>query len=232
MQQNANMGHSHWSLIASAIALCPLASRMSAFLASAIEDQMYYSVSVSFRQPLEESFSLCYLSCLKISPWLASNKWDTIWDVCEGRKVPYQLLVCASCGRGEQWLMHWLAPFATDVNLHVKELRAIEVVFLSASLHWLQAPLTWLDGSLAVLFFYRRCLTDPPRVHACRSNRMNSFATATWDVKNRKTSNVTLWRKIKKKSSEFTIQKLCSREPKTQEFRNLPCSGCRYICDD
>ena len=80
---------------------------------------------------------------------------------------------------GEQWLMHWLASFATDVNLHVKELRAIEVVFLSASLHWLQAPLTWLDGSLAVLFFYRRCLTDPPRVHACRSNRMNSFATAT-----------------------------------------------------
>ena len=44
-KQNANMGHSHWSLIASAIALCPLASKMSAFLASAIEDQMY-SVSV------------------------------------------------------------------------------------------------------------------------------------------------------------------------------------------
>jgi hypothetical protein len=65
-----------------------------------------------FPQSLEEwiiQFGL--LIMFKISPWLASNKWDTIWDGCEGRKVPYQLLVCASCGRGEQWLMHWLAPF-------------------------------------------------------------------------------------------------------------------------
>jgi hypothetical protein len=75
--------------------------------------------------------------------------------------------------------MHWLAAFATDVNLHVKELRAIEVVFLSASL----APSTansvgWELSKLFSSSIYQ-CLTDPPRVHACRSNRMNSFATAT-----------------------------------------------------
>ena len=52
---------------------------------------------------------------------------------------------------GEQWLMHWLAPFATDVNLHVKELRAIEVLFLSASLAPSTANLVGWELSCSLL---------------------------------------------------------------------------------
>ena len=47
--------------------------------------------------------------------------------------------------------MHWLAPFATDVNLHVKELRAIEVLFLSASLAPSTANLVGWELSCSLL---------------------------------------------------------------------------------
>jgi len=47
--------------------------------------------------------------------------------------------------------MHWLAPFATDVNLHVKELRAIEVLFLSASLAPRTANLAGWELSCSLL---------------------------------------------------------------------------------
>jgi hypothetical protein len=73
------------------------------------------------------------------------------------RRVPYQLLGASAAVVDE--LAGWHS-FSTDVNMHVKGLRAIEgpFSFLPA---WIQAPQIWLDSSCSLLLC--ECLTENRR---------------------------------------------------------------------
>jgi hypothetical protein len=73
------------------------------------------------------------------------------------RRVPHQLLGASAAVVDE--LAGWHS-FSTDVNMHVKGLRAIEgpFSFLPA---WIQAPQIWLDSSCSLLLC--ECLTENRR---------------------------------------------------------------------